>query len=233
MRNKFRENVQGFLEVCRVPVGQADPKSHVDHAQDDGDFHLERVQENNLVLGDLPDGVHAEGVGSAVPVGLLGRVDHGVLDLENGVVVVAHLPRGSKNVQALAEDVVVDEASVDAKKGHDSDQVPATKEVLPDLVVDLSRFQHLLLDAHVQAEAQHDGAVTGVAEHDGEQEGEGDDGVNGGVGFTVACHSICIDQSLECSSILVGSEESRWGFLGIHLVQNRRHCGSGFFGTAA
>ena len=36
-----------------VLVREDDPEHHVDDAEDDGQLHLERVQEHDLVLGDL------------------------------------------------------------------------------------------------------------------------------------------------------------------------------------
>ena len=52
--NELGEDVQRPLEVRGVPVGHAHPEGHVDDAQDDGDLHLERVQEHDLVLRNLP-----------------------------------------------------------------------------------------------------------------------------------------------------------------------------------
>ena len=38
----------------------------MDNAEDNRDLHLEGVEEHNLVDGNLPDWIHAEGVGGPV-----------------------------------------------------------------------------------------------------------------------------------------------------------------------
>ena len=116
---------------------------------------------------------------------------------------IIHLPRGSKYVQALTKDIIVNETRVNTKHGHDSDQISAAKKVLPNLIVNLSSFKHFLLDTHVQAEAQHDRAVTGVAEHDREQKRECNYGVDRGIGLAVPGDSIGVNQGLKGSGVLV------------------------------
>lgn len=48
-----------------------------------------------------------------------------------------------------------------------------------------------------------------IAEHDGEEEGEGDDGEYGGVDFLVPGHTVGIDDELEDGGEGVGFEECR------------------------
>ena len=80
LRDKLADNVDPLLKVFVVEERDDHAKQHVNNAEDDGDLHLERVEENNLVDGNLPHGVHAKGVGCAVVSGvvlaLLGRVNH-------------------------------------------------------------------------------------------------------------------------------------------------------------
>lgn len=135
MRNELREDIQGLLEVSSVPVGQKHSEHHVDHAQDDGDLHLERIQEDNLVLGNLPTRIDAKRVWSAVIVCGFSRVDQHVLSVHDLIWSKADLPGRPKDVQALGKDIVVDQPRVDAEHGHEGDEVAPIKEVLPDLVV--------------------------------------------------------------------------------------------------
>ena len=85
---------------------------------------------------------------------------------------------GAKDVEALGEDIVVDEPSVDGPDAHHEDDVATSKEDLEDLRAVDVLLQLLLLDDHPEGEDEHDGAVAGVAEHDGEQERESGDGVD-------------------------------------------------------
>ena len=59
-----------------VLVGEHDAEEHVDHAEDDGQLHLERVEEHDLVLRHLPDRIQSEGVGLPFPSLVVGRGDH-------------------------------------------------------------------------------------------------------------------------------------------------------------
>jgi hypothetical protein len=50
-----------------VGVRHADAEEHVNYSEDDGQLHLERVQENNLVLGDLSKGIKVGSGSSKAP----------------------------------------------------------------------------------------------------------------------------------------------------------------------
>lgn len=63
--------------------------------------------------------------------------------------------------------------------------------------------------------------MTGVSEHDGEQEGERDGGVETWVHLAVAGHPVSVDQHLEAVRELVRPEESRRLDVGLEQVQNR------------
>jgi hypothetical protein len=47
-----------------------------------------------------------------------------------------------------------------------------------------------------EGEEEDEESVSGIAEHDAEQEGEGDDGEDGWVHLLVVCHAVVVDQSL-------------------------------------
>lgn len=97
LRDELADDVHLLVEVLAVEEGDGDPEQHVDDAEDDGDLHLEGVEEHDLVNGDLPHGVDAEGVGGAVvpaDVGPGGRVDHDGLLVQDLVRGHRHLPGG-------------------------------------------------------------------------------------------------------------------------------------------
>jgi hypothetical protein len=78
---KLAEYVCLIVKIFVVPQGQENAEEHVDDAENDGDLHLEGVQEDDLVGGDLPDGVDAERIGGAVvaaagQIAFEGRVNH-------------------------------------------------------------------------------------------------------------------------------------------------------------
>lgn len=49
----------------------------------------------------------------------------------------------------------------------------------PHLIATLGSQKLLLIQDHKGRESQHDGAMSAIPEHHGEEEGEGDDGVRG------------------------------------------------------
>ena len=63
------EQVRELLEVPVVEDGQDDAEQHLQHAEQHRDLHLEGVLEGDPVGGDLPDGIEAEAVRSAVEAG--------------------------------------------------------------------------------------------------------------------------------------------------------------------
>ena len=102
LRHKLAEDIGLVVEVLVIPQGQDDAEEHVNDAEDDGDFHLEGVQEDDLVGGHLPDGVDAEGVGRAVvaaagQIAAVGRVDHDRLLVQYLPGRHSHLPGGPDN----------------------------------------------------------------------------------------------------------------------------------------
>ncbi len=81
LRDELGDDVEWLVEVLVVPVGEDDAEEHVEDAHDDAQLHLEGVQEHDLVLCDLPDGVDADRVGLAVPTLGVGRADHVALEV--------------------------------------------------------------------------------------------------------------------------------------------------------
>ena len=137
------------------------------------------------------------------------------ISLTSGEIYVLQAPMRTKEIDRLAEDVVVDEAGVDGEEAHQRDQIPPVEEVVPNLVVRLAGNQLFLLDDAPQGKEEGDGAVAGVPKHDGKQEGEGDDGEDGGVHLAVGGHAVGVDQRLEGGGELVGAEKSWRGLRGL------------------
>jgi uncharacterized protein YodC (DUF2158 family) len=61
-------------------------------------------------------------------------------------------------------------------------------------------------------------AVTKIAEHDSEKERERNNCVKTGVDFFISCHTVTVDERLECFGELVGTVECRWFASGTKLV---------------
>jgi len=74
--------------------------------------------------------------------------------------------------------------------------------------------QLTFLPTHPESEEERQKSVSGVAKHDAEQEGKGDDGVDGRVGLAVRRHAVGVNQFLEGRRKLVRPEESGGTFLG-------------------
>ena len=72
-----------------------------------------------------------------------------------------------------------------------------------------------------------------VTKHNGEQEGESNDGIDRRVHLPVGRYTVCVDERLERTGELVGSEESGRGLRGLHLVENGSYCAAGALSTAA
>lgn len=118
-----------------VPDAQNNTKRHVYHAEDDGDLHFVRVQIRDLVLGQLPNGIHAEWVRRlAVVAGHLVGDEHLVRFIRNLMVSQVRLVRRAEDVERLREHVVVDHASVDGEETHEEHDVPTSKADDPDLI---------------------------------------------------------------------------------------------------
>ena len=101
LRDKLADNVDLPVEVLAVEEGDGDAKQHVDDPEDDGDLHLERVKEDDLIGGELPHGVDPEGVGGAVVTASAGvspggRVQHDGLLLQDVFELHRYLPGRSK-----------------------------------------------------------------------------------------------------------------------------------------
>ena len=105
LRDKLTDNIDALLKILAVDEGDEDSEEHVNNAEDDGDLHLEGVEEHNLVDRDLPDGIYAERIGCPVVsthVSFMSwsvtkrRIDHYNLLMEDILEGHCHLPGGTK-----------------------------------------------------------------------------------------------------------------------------------------
>ena len=74
-----------------------------------------------------------------------------------------------------------------------------------------------LSQTHPDSERENDESMPGITEHDGKEEGEGDDGENSWIGLTISGNSVSINQLLESWCKLVGPEKRNKNVLGVNL----------------
>ena len=65
LRHELAPDGEFVAEVQRVEERAHQPEQHLQHPHDDRQLHLIRVRKGELVLGVVPAGVEAEGVGVA------------------------------------------------------------------------------------------------------------------------------------------------------------------------
>jgi len=83
-----------------VEQRDADAERHLEDAHHDGDLHLERVEEGDLVVGHVPERVDAHGVDGARELAALAR--HAGLPREHAV--LEALPaRGAEEAHRVGE----------------------------------------------------------------------------------------------------------------------------------
>ena len=197
-----------------VPHAEAEAEEHVGDGDDDGELHLEGVEEGDLVGGEEPGGVHSQVVGVVAVLRDVARVQHErILHLEGEGEVVPVVPGAGEYADGLAEDVVVDEAGVDGEGAHHGDDVAPAEEDGADFVVLHLLLEGLLPQDHEEPEEEEDDSVAKVAEHDGEEEGERGDRVHRRVHLHVRIDAVRVDEHLVAGSVLVGPVE-RWRRLG-------------------
>ena len=70
-----------------------------------------------------------------------------------------------------------------------------------------------------------------ITKHDGEEEGEGDDGVGRGIHLAVGGHAVSVYKRLETLGELVRAVVRRRVLEGLHAVKNRRHRATAALGS--
>ena len=151
-----------YLKAVRVvPQVEEDSECHVNDGDDDGQFHFVRVQVDDLVLSQHPNGIDAEPVRISaimaaafqvisgrsvvvitrfVEVGDQHAVLHAFFEISffivvtvNGFVRVVDAPRRTEDVHGFRKDVVVDQARVHGEETHQQDDVTSSEEYAPHL----------------------------------------------------------------------------------------------------
>ena len=148
----------------------------------------------------VPDGIHAKPVRTAKhQSGGISRRTRRI----GGWIVGITRPLGgtAKQRHRDGETLVIQHTGVDAKHSHEQDGVSTVKTHLDNLVQGFSA-ELLLVHHEVQRRQEHEDTVSKVAEHDGEEERESDDGEHGGVHLTVSPHTIRLDDTLKPCDLL-------------------------------
>lgn len=150
LRNEHSVDFDGRFKETMILEREDDTKSHLTDTNKNGEFHLHRVQEGQLVFSQIPNGVHTEGVRAKMMLvteiwrdfsvsffaGMLRFVEPNL----DGVVFVRVQPGTAENVEGLGKQVIVDKTGVDGEDAHQKDDVSTTKEHSEDLISDLSGF---------------------------------------------------------------------------------------------
>mmetsp|Transcript_28541 Transcript_28541/g.67481 ORF Transcript_28541/g.67481 Transcript_28541/m.67481 type:complete len:523 (-) Transcript_28541:663-2231(-) len=203
--------VERLLVVEEEAVGQlaAHANNHLRHTQDDRDLHLEGVVEVELVRGVGPAGINAPRVHNARVVSLL----------EGDVRVGRVFPLRITGLEGDGEGLVVDRSAVESEDAHHEDKIAALVDHA-DHLVELLLGELLLVQDEPQSRQRHDQPVSGIAEHDTEEEGEGDARKHSGVILLVVSNTVRFDERLEAVGKLVGPEVG-WGLLlGLESVEH-------------
>ena len=216
-RNEVAPDVNRRTEVTSVDVAEAQVVGHVSPTHNNRQLHLVGVGEEQIVLGVVPAPIQTEWVGVALDASC------GKCLLGLGVVAIREVPfpHGREQGKLLGEDITVDQTGVHGEDSHHQHDV-ATIERHTEKLILLSALQGLLPVDHGGCGESHDGTVTKITEHDGEQEREGDDGRQTRVDFGVLGSTICVNDGLETDGEFVGLVVGGWRLGSLDLVNNRR-----------
>ncbi len=198
LRNELKPEVVRLPEVNSVSRTQRDPQTHLSDSHENGHFHFQGV-------------VEVEGISRCVPIGVDAERVNVIPTRDHDESAIRH-PSAGEQRHADAERFVVHEAGEDGEDGHHDDHVSACEKHGEHLAQVLP--QHILLVLqHPRREDEHQQAVANVTEHDSEEEGEGDDGEDSGVGLLVPRHTVCIHDVLKRLREFVRPEVRRWGLV--------------------
>ncbi|KAI3492688.1 hypothetical protein L1887_42606 [Cichorium endivia] len=207
-----------LTEADEVGHVEKDGERHVEDAEDDGHLHLERVGEDKRIVGAVPGGVDADGVGVAIGDGF------------DGAVLVGPVPAGVEEVHALASNVVVEEAGEHGEDTHEKHHVATVEEHGEDLVVDLGELA--LKGAHGESSERHEEGVEDVAEHDGKEERKQDEVEETRVDLLVLCDAVAVADGLDGFGVLVGALEGGRRLVGAQFLKHGRGAGACVLGGA-
>mmetsp|Transcript_328 Transcript_328/g.528 ORF Transcript_328/g.528 Transcript_328/m.528 type:complete len:457 (-) Transcript_328:100-1470(-) len=216
---ELEHEVKTLAKVHGVNALEASSSEHLQNTKDDGELHLEGVEEEELVGRHVPNRVEAEGV-HGVAIAILTR--H-LRDVTLFGLIAVKRPASPKQVEAEGEAIIVDETGVHGEESHHGNHV-TTHVQSPRHLVELGLVILLLVPEKVKTRAEEEQTVSNVAVHDPEQEGESRRREQGGVGLPVPWNTIRVDKLLVPVGELVrrkvrGRRRPRLG----HLIHVRRH----------
>lgn len=219
--NEVTPDVDRRLEVAGVDVGEAQVVCHVSPTHNDGQLHLVRVREEQVIVGVVPAPIQTEWVCVALDT----CCDKSLRLACRGFGVVAFrelpLPHGREQRELLGEDITVDQTSVHGEDSHHEHDVTTVKSHAEEFVL-LATLQRLLIVDHGGCSEGHDGTVSEITEHDSEQEREGDDGRKTRVDFGVLGSAVGVNDGLEAKGELVGLVVGGRGLGCLDLVDDGR-----------
>ena len=200
--DELEGEIDAALVVGIVAALEEDAESHLNDTEDQGDLHLYRVDEEDLILSHVPDRVDTDGVDT---VWLLSGEFLSML---------WQFPARVEQIHAHGSEIIVDEATEDGEDAHQEQEMPA----------------HHATDHSTDAGNQEKCTGKHVTKHNSEQEGERDGREVGRVDLLVFRHFILVDDHLSNGRNLALSEESRNGQLWVDFALNNVHAECVFAG---
>ena len=141
----------------------------------------------------------------------------------------AHSPRRSKHVDGLREDVIVNDARVNAKQAHEQDDVATAEENLKHFVVLEFALEIVFAQHQKQRRQKHDEPMAKVAEHHSEQKWKRYDGERRRIEFSIAGDAVGVYDILKATRELVEAMMSGRLLFGLHSIENRLNVASAHF----
>mmetsp|Transcript_17573 Transcript_17573/g.30990 ORF Transcript_17573/g.30990 Transcript_17573/m.30990 type:complete len:734 (+) Transcript_17573:515-2716(+) len=216
---KLKEKVETLAKVHGIDALEARSRKHLKNAKDNRELHLERVEEEQLVLRHVPNGIETKGVdGIAVAIFSIQFGDVALFRL-----IAAEGVTRSKQVEAEGETIVIDQSSVHSEESHHDNHVPSHMHS-PHHLVELGLLVLLLVPKQPEACTEEEQSVSNVTVHDTKQERKGCSGEQRRIGFSVPRNTVRVDKLLITISELVrgkvrGKSRPRLG----HLIHMTRH----------
>mmetsp|Transcript_12821 Transcript_12821/g.41903 ORF Transcript_12821/g.41903 Transcript_12821/m.41903 type:complete len:345 (-) Transcript_12821:1269-2303(-) len=164
LRYKLEDDLFVVLVLDVVEERKEDAERHLQHADDDGDLHLEGVEEGDLVVRHVPNGVDAHGVDVAGQFAALARLAR----LTSELAMLKALPaRSAEPAHRISKGLVVQQADEGAEEAVQEAYVPAAVDHL-EHVAKVLALPLLFLRDEVVAKAGEQQAMAKVTKHDAE-----------------------------------------------------------------
>mmetsp|Transcript_25713 Transcript_25713/g.71848 ORF Transcript_25713/g.71848 Transcript_25713/m.71848 type:complete len:783 (-) Transcript_25713:14-2362(-) len=206
--DELEHQVKLLSKVEGVESLQARSQEHLDDTEDDRELHLEGVEEEELVLGDVPHRIQTEWVDGFRTSVLCGGFGDVIL-LDGALVLSVECPAGAEQVEAKREAVVVDHTSVDGEEAHHDDHVATGMQSFKHLA-ELGVVVRLFVVEEVASAQEEEGSVTDITVHDSEKERESGGGEKGWVGLPITWDTVGVHELLVSVRELVGHVVGWW-----------------------